>query len=244
MRLVTWNVRGQDRPDLRRLAAALRSFDPDVVALQEVRAGQATRLARALGIEHHRWLRKHNPFAPFLGTLAEGLAVLSRFPVVGGSAAVLTPGASTRSYRRRVMQEVVVRTPVGTARIANVHLSSDDDRARAEQAERVARLLEVDVAGVDRSRTVLAGDLNCDDDPSVFGPLAEIGLLDAWTARAPGERGPRAGATNPAGDVSQRLDHVLVGADVRVSSVDVPQDSAQWAALSDHLPVVAELRLA
>jgi endonuclease/exonuclease/phosphatase family metal-dependent hydrolase len=167
---------------------------------------------------------------------AEGIAVLSRFPIRGQVDADLSRTESPRSYRRRVLQEVVVTTGAGAVRVANTHLSSDDDDARAAQARRAVLLLAVPTAGVGVERTLLAGDLNCADDDAVIGAFARAGLRDAWTDG--GHRG--GGATNPAGDPTARLDHVLVGADFTVEAVRVVDDGGAEAH-SDHLPVVVDL---
>ena len=49
-RVLTWNILGAKHPPLDRVVAHIRHCEPDVVALQEVRRGQARRLARILGI--------------------------------------------------------------------------------------------------------------------------------------------------------------------------------------------------
>ena len=75
------------------------------------------------------------------------------------------------------------------------------------------------------------------DEDGVFGPLAGVGLRDAWTA----ERGALPSAfTSPAAAPAQRIDHVLVSADLEVVDVRVPD--GPWERWSDHRPVLAELR--
>jgi endonuclease/exonuclease/phosphatase family metal-dependent hydrolase len=232
IRVMTWNVRGVGRPDLAALARVVADVDPDVLALQEVRRSQAAALVDLLGFAEWRWLLKHRQVWPLGDRWAEGIAVLSRFPVREDRASVLTPHTSLRTFRRRVLQEVVVATAAGPVRIANTHLASDSDEARAEQAVRLVEALAQPLEETDVARTVLLGDLNTDDDDAVLGVLARGGLTD----------GP-SGPTNPAGSVSQRLDHVLAGTDLELGDLVVPEDGPKWATLSDHLPVSADLHL-
>src|SRR6478752_2437130 len=147
LRVMTWNLRGAARPDLAVVARVVADAAPDVVAFQEVRRTQARTLAGLLDVDEWRWLAKHRP--PFLpGWLGrrwtEGIAVLSDFPVLACSDADLSETERFASFRRRVMQEVVMSTGAGVIRVVNVHLSSDDDGARAAQADRAAVLLAVE----------------------------------------------------------------------------------------------------
>jgi len=239
VRVTTWNVHGAGRPDLAALARVVFDAGADVVALQEVRRSQAEQLADLLGISQWRWQFKHRPFGPMLGGLSEGLALLSRFPAVAESSAVLTPDVAMRSFRRRVVHDLVVTTGAGPMRVVNTHLSSDHDGDRANQTTRLVDFLGGSSAGVTIERTVLAGDLNTVDDDEVMGELTRAGLADAWTAsRAHGE-----GSTNPADAPHQRIDHVLVGSRLAVASVDVPPGGTTWARLSDHLPVTVTIAL-
>ena len=240
-RVMTWNVQGARRPDLRGWARAIADQDPDIVALQEVRRGQAGVVADLLDMPESRWLLKHSPLGRLGGRWAEGIAVLSRFPVRGYATALLSRDEPLWTYRRRVLQDVVVTTAGGPLRVVNTHLASHDDTARADQAERAALLLGVPTAGVGLDRTLLMGDLNTVDAEDVIGRFAELGLRDAWTDRHPGAGS--GGHTNPTDRPHQRLDHVLVAEGFVVTDVRVPVTDPDWVALSDHLPVVADLAL-
>ena len=74
LRVITWNVHGSARPRIDAVADLLRAHEPDVVALQEVRSGQARRISALLGWPRPAWAFKHNGYWP-LWWRAEGLAV-------------------------------------------------------------------------------------------------------------------------------------------------------------------------
>ena len=88
LRVVTinlWNEQGPHEARLRLATEGLRTLDPDVVALQEVRqrpglANQAETLAKALSMEHVY------ACAAQWGGGEEGLALLSRHPIVSHAA--------------------------------------------------------------------------------------------------------------------------------------------------------------
>ena len=231
LRVLTWNLHGAGRPDLGAVAALVRAVEPDVVGLQEVRRGQAERLAEGLGVTA-AWSLKHLRYGPLVPLHAEGMALLTpgRSPV---ATTVLTPDARRWTSRRRIAQHVDLAA-VGV-RVVNTHLDAHDARRRAPQADRLARI----VASRPPGPCVLLGDLNARvDEPEVFGPLNRAGLRDAWDDEAGGH--PSA-FTSPAAVPAQRIDHVLVTADVAVDDVRVPR--GDWARWSDHLPVVADLTL-
>src|SRR3546814_18005184 len=70
-RILTWNLQGRERPDLGLVREVIAAATPDVVALQEVKRGQARALARQLGWSV-AW-----PFKPWSVVVRpEGLALL------------------------------------------------------------------------------------------------------------------------------------------------------------------------
>jgi endonuclease/exonuclease/phosphatase family metal-dependent hydrolase len=192
-----------------------------------VQRKQAAKLAARAGYPHHRWTFKHRP-SWFLWWRAEGMAILSRHPTTSLETTELSDGESTSSHRRRIAQ--VARIAVGDERpplaFVNTHLTTATGGTRRRQAERLAALLPSDGPGV------LVGDLNTTDDPAVFEPLAAAGFRPA---------GEPTDLTFPAGAVDRRIDFVVLPVPVQATRLDVPIDGPDWAKLSDHLPVVADL---
>ena len=87
LRVITWNVHGSARPRIDAVAELLRAHEPDVVALQEVRSGQARRISALLGWRRPAWAFKHNGYWP-LWWRGEGLAVLSHHRLARASGGV------------------------------------------------------------------------------------------------------------------------------------------------------------
>ncbi len=176
-RVMTWNLRGTGRPDLDEVAGRILAAHPDVVGIQEVRRGQAAKLASRLRWHHH-WALKHFSYGP-LTWLAEGMAVLSPHPMPLHTRTVLNPHARPWSYRRRIMQRAVLGGPHGPISIVNAHLASHESNGeRAQQAEVLAG--EVRRNRDDNVITLVIGDLNAADEPTTLAPLEAAGLTDAW----------------------------------------------------------------
>lgn len=232
--IASWNLHGSARPPLEAVGPAIGRLGADVVALQEVRRSQAERLAESLGMQVV-WGRKHFPHTRLVPWTAEGLAVLTPHRVELVAVEVVSRTRRSWTWRRRVMIEALVeRADASGYRILNLHLSPHDAPGeRLEEAAKTARR----ISSVSAPPLVLAGDLNDGGEPDVVATLEKVGLIDAWHA-APGEAGT---FTNPARQPSQTLDHVLVPAAAAHVEVGIPD--GDWAAWSDHLPVVASFQL-
>jgi endonuclease/exonuclease/phosphatase family metal-dependent hydrolase len=226
--VMTWNVHGSERPRVGDLAPRISERSPDVVALQEVRWWQARRLACALGMKVN-WQLKHYPFGRLGFPFAEGAAILSPHGLGTTGVRVISEDQSTTTFRRRIVQWAVVGRPDGSAiRLFNVHLSPGEFRDdRRSESVRVTSL----ATGFDPvPPVVVAGDLNDHDEPEIIDLLPGIEHL-------------RPSPTNPADHPHQVLDHVLLPASAEAASTSVPAGSAEWAELSDHLPVTVRFQL-
>ena len=226
---MTWNILGAHDPDLAGIGAVVREHDPDAVALQEVRRGQARRLARRLGWRSV-WTRKHYPYSPLVWWRAEGLAIITPWELSGRMRTTISPGVSTWIYKHRVLLAATVTRRDGSLRLFVTHLASHDPDDRIAQARRVANRVRADTSTLQ----VVAGDLNTTDDTEVevLREFRTIGLLDHG-----GE------LTSPSIAPFQRLDYVLVPNGAKVMSTSTPEGGEVWSALSDHLPVVVEFVL-
>jgi endonuclease/exonuclease/phosphatase family metal-dependent hydrolase len=237
--VMTYNIHlGRDIAgvlDLDRIAAVIRSQNPDLAALQEVGRhwsaasefrDETTELARRLDMEAV-FAANVDREPPTSGAPRRqyGTAILSTRPPLD-SRHVLLPRANPDSEQRGLLTLDV--DVAGTrVRVHNVHLgvSADDRRLQVE-----ALLAETDTpAGPPQA---LLGDLNARPNAPELGPLLER-FGDAWDVAGEGD-----GFTFPAAAPTARIDYVLVSPPLRVSAAHVPALEG-----SDHLPLVAELAL-
>jgi endonuclease/exonuclease/phosphatase family metal-dependent hydrolase len=226
--VLTWNVRGSAGPDLDAVATRIAAESPDVVALQEIRRSQATSLAHSLSMRYS-WAFKHHPFTPAMWWLAEGMSIMSPHALDAAGHTELSEGRSSWSWRRRIAQWALVGRPDRSAlRIYNLHLSPHDAPA-ARRAEAV-RLTSIVTEHGTEPPAVVAGDFNDADDPQIIYAL-------------PGIEHMLPPDTNPSDSPTQLLDHVLLPPEAHGVAVTVPAGGAEWAALSDHLPVTVRFEI-
>ncbi|MEU1366192.1 endonuclease/exonuclease/phosphatase family protein [Streptomyces sp. NPDC005803] len=229
VRVLSYNVRSM-RDDCEALARVISACAPDLVLVQE-----APRF--------FRWRKR-----------AARLAATSDLVVLGGGATAagplllcslratvertedillpLTPGLHRRGFATAVVR--IAGTRIG---VLSCHLSLD----RAERRAQAERLLEsVEAMGVDH--VVVAGDLNDVPSGRAFRLLARR-LQDCWAVR------PRGGEhTFPQHDPRRRIDAVFATGGIEVLGCGVPAGlpgvhEADLLAASDHLPVLAALRV-
>jgi len=229
--VVSYNIRhgrgADDTVNLPRTAGVLRLLGPDIVGLQEVdhrvaRSGGAPQ-ADSLG----RLLEMHAAFGAFMPYQGGeyGMAILSRYPVVGQASIRLPEGNEPRIALR-----ADVLLPNGdTITVVNVHFDwVANDSFRVAQATFLTTVLDT------LSRPyILLGDFN--DVPGSR-------TLDLFTARATEARKPRGerftfSATRP----DKEIDFIFAAPsnDWEVGAARVVDERVA----SDHRPVVARLVL-
>jgi endonuclease/exonuclease/phosphatase family metal-dependent hydrolase len=248
LRVATYNIHasaGSDnRFDLAGTTEAIRALRADIVGLQEVDVHWSARTEwRDTATEIARALRMHVFFAPIysLDPLTAGaprreygVAVLSRHPILYAKNHEITrlstqvPNAVPEPAPG--FPEVVVFARGALLRVFDTHLDyRADPSVRASQVADMRRIMGRPGWG----SKVLVGDFNAPPAAPELAPLW-TGLRDAW-AEANGTAG---GLTYPQVAPDRRIDYVTVSGRTRVKSVTVPQTAA-----SDHLPVVADLRV-
>ncbi|WP_129839365.1 endonuclease/exonuclease/phosphatase family protein [Streptomyces sp. RFCAC02] len=229
LRLLSYNVRSL-RDDRAALVRVIRACAPDIVCLQEAprfagRRFHAARLARATGLA-----------VVSAGRAARGTAVLARPALAVGTAATAglphTPGL----HRRGLALAVLCPAPGVRLGVVSCHLG-----LRAAERRAHAPLVLAHLAALGAPAAVLAGDLN--ERPG--GPAHR--LLTAGSLRDARDAAPEGGGhTFPARAPDRRIDMVLTTAAVRVLGCGVPAtgpDPADLRRATDHLPVLARLRL-
>lgn len=226
--VVSYNIHrgvGLDRRlDLDRIAAVIAETGPDVAALQEVvrdpagtHADQAEHLAQALGMELVMGETRR------WGDGTYGNAVLTRLPVLGTARCDLSHGA--REPRGALRVDLAAGDLA--VHVYNAHLGLAF-RERRQQVDVLRRFLRMDPH---RGPRVLLGDFN-EWHP---GPV---------TRRLRREfRSPmRLRRTHPAPFPLFKLDRIYWDAALEGEAFRVHQSRLARVA-SDHLPVVARLRL-
>jgi len=229
VRVLSYNVRSL-RDDTAALARVVRACAPDLVLVQEAPRffrwrKKLARLARTTGLVTLTG-----------GATAAGTAVLcSLRATVERTEDVLLP--LTPGLHRRGFATAVVG--IGGARLSvlSAHLSLQGEE-RVRQAEVLARR----AAASDVPHSVFGGDLN--EEPS--GPAFQVltrRFQDCY------EVAPWGGeSTSPRGAARRRIDAVFASRGVEVLGCGVPAGlagvtSADLRAASDHLPVLAVLRV-
>ncbi|HKA91394.1 MAG TPA: endonuclease/exonuclease/phosphatase family protein [Haliangiales bacterium] len=270
--MATLNLWGAHEPLARRLevaAAGLGALDPDVVLLQEVRAGEglpntAGRLAGLLGPD---WRFVYAPalaggpgaFGPGTPAGEEGLAVLARHAIVEHEARELP---EARPDERRIVLGALV--DLGAARVwchtTHLHWRLGDGLAREKQvvaADRAAR-----ERGGDVHVHILGGDFNaapdCDEIRFLAGRTTLAGVRtywqDAFARVRPGEPGVTWSRRNPyVGELAwvepeRRIDYLFVSPErrdgrgrVRDCRVILAGPAADGVWASDHFGVIADV---
>ncbi|HLL21632.1 MAG TPA: endonuclease/exonuclease/phosphatase family protein [Kofleriaceae bacterium] len=230
LRIMTYNIRNgrglDERVDLGRIAGVIASFDPDIVALQEVdahrsRSGtidQTHALAERLGM--------NATFGPCIdhGNERYGIATLARLPILTSRQLCLPAQAHRRRSEPRcaLVTRLAWHEAASELEMVNTHLSV----LPGERPAQVAAIAET----LDADEVIVAGDFNCTPRSRAFRTLA-CGLRSvvarsarSWPTRLP----------------LFALDHILYRGPLTVVHAGTWRGGAANRA-SDHLPVVAEL---
>lgn len=250
LRVMTWNVRTADfdAPDWAGVVAEQR---PDVVAFQEICAGEAQRLADLLRDAHGQRYEvvtgsarvSHYPgcdrsTGPILfGQVVFGQAILSRLPVRDPVTTVLPDGGGVDEPR--AFLSVTVDAAGGPVRVLTTHLTvgpgaEEDAVTAARRTALQAEQVDAVAAAAGGGQVVVLGDLNMAPGDPRLGVLGRAGLVEV-------DRGHDAPTSNnnsevPGAAAERKLDHVFV----RGLAV-VGEPETFWVSGSDHRPLVAEV---
>ncbi len=225
VRVVVYNVRGfRDGLDL--VVDVVGHFEPDLVLLNETGSRRTLRrFASALGLE-----AASDPWSPFRRRIKN--AVLARPP--------------WRIVEHRLYRFADVRKAMYPRGALIAHVGRAGRRLWVHAIhlglhplERLHAVQEVaDLArGLD-GPVLIGGDCNETPDGRAMTFLGER-FWDAWLLG-----GDVTGETFPASDPTARIDYLFVSEELKVERVLVPAIMPEARVASDHLPVVAELRLA
>lgn len=232
VRVATYNIhrgRGLDgRTRLERIAGVLAMIDADIVALQEVvgasplKPGQAAELGAALGMGWVMAPTRH------LRTALFGNVVLSRFPITHHVQHDLT----WKTCEHRGVQRADIELNEDTLHFYNVHLGTSLLERRSQAAKLASFVHDRRTQGP----KIVLGDFNEWARGIAKDVLAErlqsIDLTKHLSRRR----------TYPGFFPILHLDHIYYEGQVEVLKVSMPRDRMTLMA-SDHLPLVADLRI-
>ncbi len=236
--VVSYNLRSlRDSPSAS--ASVVAHLGADVALLQETPRFLRWR-SRLAG-----WSRRAGLFYAAGGGDAGGVAVLAglRLDVEATFVIALTPH---RGRHRRALAVTVTRYGNRRLLALSAHLSLDAE-------ERAGHLLEI-AGHLDRLRTehrpdvvMLGADVNEPAGGPTWQGLAAAGLQDSCDLVARASTGQAAtGPTFPAAAPTRRIDAIFLTGRVEVLEAGVPTQPAAspaYAVASDHVPVLARLRL-
>lgn len=226
VRVLTWNIHGavgrNPRFDLARVVELIDRWDPHVVALQEV----DSRRDKAAGINPFEFLQRelgeHGIGAKSITTADGdyGQMLISRWPMTGTTIHDLS--YQEREPRRAI--ESTIETPLGKLRFVATHLGLSLHERRAQ----THRLVEI--AGKGPETAVMAGD---------FNDWLWVGSVRAALSRVlPARTHLR---TFPSSRPMLKLDRIFCRPhDALVASFT----DREARRVSDHLPVIADVRVA
>jgi endonuclease/exonuclease/phosphatase family metal-dependent hydrolase len=241
VRILTYNVHrwvGTDRKiSPGRTSDVIAACEPDIVALQEVRAGrvqsgaadQAAMVAARLGMDLH--------FQPTIRVLGEqyGIAILTRHPsrlVRSDRLPSMSPGPA---FEKRSALWVSVDINGRKLQVINAHLSL---RSRERLAQASALIGEEWIGHRDCvDPAILLGDFNAPPRSRSYRLMASR-LLDAQLWNPTGEPQPTFHTRAPV----LRLDHIFVTRSIDVVSA-APVRNRLARVASDHFPLLASFQL-
>lgn len=223
IRLMTWNIHGaldrNPRFDLDRVVALVQRHAPDIVALQEVDSRRVgvpdpfDALERALGTHGARAHAVETADGNY------GQVLISKWPMSDTEVVDL-------SYRKREPRRAIctdIATPAGRMRVVATHLGLSLHERRSQAIALLKAL------GTIRIPTVALGDFNDWIWPGSVGNRLKRALPVYTNHR-----------TFPARWPTFRLDRIYVAP--RTAMMTSRTDSSACG-ISDHLPVIAEIRM-
>ncbi len=254
----TWNVNEPYASRIEHATAMLATEAPDVIALQEVylegdgvpQRADVT-LADALRMDRVAHAAATVPFGA--GRAVEGLAILSRYPIVSSTYVDLP---APNGGNGRIVLEATLSTPFGLINCYATHLSTN-----ASERDAQAQALLAFVESVPHQQPpVILGDLNAVPTSLAVlfltGAIAAGGvrgnLVDGWPLLHPGDPGPTFATANAPGErLDRRFDYILLGRGTAADPaqgrwvesrrvLDQPDDSGVYP--SDHLALAATIR--
>ncbi|MFN7955159.1 MAG: endonuclease/exonuclease/phosphatase family protein, partial [bacterium] len=254
----TWNVNEPYGSRIEHAIEGLAAEAPDVIALEEIyldgdgvppRADVS--IADALRMDRVSHAAATVPFGT--GQATEGLALLSRHPIVASTYLQLP---SPNGGSGRIVLEATISTPFGLVDCYATHLSTNANE-RDVQAQALFAFIE---SVPHQQPPVVLGDLNAVPTSLALlfltGAISAGGtrgnLVDGWSVLHPGDPGPTFATANAPGQrLDRRFDYVLLGRGTAAEPaagrwvesrriLDQPDEAGIYP--SDHLAIATSIR--
>ena len=233
LRVMSYNIHhgeGLDgKLDLERIAKVILDAKADIVGLQEVDRGCERTQQRDLPAEFAKLTGMAVYFEKNISHQggAYGNAVLTRFPI---KSAKNTHLKSFGNGEQRGVQQLVLDVQGREVLFMNTHLDARRDPVEREHSATELRTI---VAAAGTMPVILVGDLNAGPEAKSVTAVREF-LTDSWTTV-----NKEPGFTIPVKKPTKRIDYIWI---TPVSITPVKMEVLHSEA-SDHLPIVADLRL-
>ncbi len=233
LRVMSYNIHhgeGLDQKvDLERIAKLITDAKADIVGLQEVDRGVERTQKRDLPAELAKLTGLTVTFEkniPHQGG-EYGNAVLSRFPIKQSKN---THYKMIGQGEQRGVQHLVLDVRGREVLFLNTHLD-----ARRDPAERESSVVELKaiIVAAGTMPVILVGDFNSTPESRAI-ETARSFLTDTWSVVGKGN-----GFTIPVKKPTKRIDFVWISS----ASIEPVKMDVLYSEASDHLPIVAELRL-
>ncbi|GAB2656166.1 endonuclease/exonuclease/phosphatase family protein [Vibrio panuliri] len=238
LRVATFNMAASRVSSLTDIAQAIKALNADIVAIQEVdvltgRSGkvdQAKKLAQLTGlnIEFGRAI-------DFDGG-QYGLAIASKYPILKTEVTQLPSG----NREQRIAFEAHVDVPGFDAPITvfNAHLDTKEDPAMRVDQVRKLNDTAIDTRGI----KILMGDMNDVPYSATYQELTRY-----WNVITDETVDFRSW---PASNPEIQVDYIMTGKaqkwqveDITVPQVQTPYSDVNWPAVTDHLPIIVEMKM-
>ena len=242
LRVMTYNIqhghvqlseKPGDEIDLTKVGDVIRSVNPDIVGLNEVRGpgehpdytAQAEFLGNYLGYNAY-----FGRAIFFDGKNPYGNAILSKYPIIEAKVIPIPDPYNAKELKGYFEPRCIVRAVVELPGGARFAVYSSHFGLNPEEAEH-AVTTAVTVLREESLPFVLMGDFNLTPDSPILAPLYRT--LEATDDLIPeGER-----LTFPSHDPQIKIDYIFTGGGAKAESAKVEQIVA-----ADHCPVYSEIR--
>lgn len=227
VKVMTYNLRFGELADLKDLAAHIKSFNPDFVALQEVDSKtNRERTPHQRGKDFISELAYYSGMFGIYGKSIEykggyyGIGILSKYPYISIRKTLLPQLGEV--YEQRVLLEGIFEMGKDTIIFASTHLDAKLAKTRELQAEFINKhFSKIDYP------TIIGGDFNSDSSSQVISEMRKEWFCDS-------EMTP----TVPAWKPYRKIDYLFAKPQM---GWKVIRTQTVQSVLSDHLPIVTDL---